>query len=101
MAAGAPTRDFITGNGFTACAQLQVPDEVAVLIMSRKLKDTLEKKAFDAHTDSLQTAVDVNLSMEMRLLAAYEEKRCGPDCRANSGAGKRSLRAIAPMPLLR
>lgn len=74
MAAGAPTRDFITGSELTACAQLQASDDVAVLIMSRKLKDTLEKKAFDAYTDSLQTAVDVNLPMEMRWLAAYEEE---------------------------
>ena len=74
LAAGAPTRDFILGNELTACAHLKVADEVAVLIMSRPLKDMLEKKAFDTYTDTLQTAVDVELPMEMRWLAAYEEE---------------------------
>lgn len=70
---GRPSRDFIVGDELRARAELDLPDEVAVLLMNRALKDSLEKRAFSMYTDPLQTTVDPSLPEEMRWLAVYEE----------------------------
>lgn len=70
---GQPSRDFIVGTELRARAELGVREDVAVMIMSRRLKNDLDKRAFALYTDSLQTIADPNLPEEMRWLSIYEE----------------------------
>ena len=72
MEQGRPSRDFIKGHELRARAELDVRD-VAVMVMTRQLKNDLDKRAFAIYTDSLQTIVDPSLPEEMRWLAMYEE----------------------------
>jgi hypothetical protein len=69
---GKPSRDFIKGTELRARADLGVRDDV-VMIMSRSLKDQLEKRAFESYTDALQTIADPLLPEEMRWISVYEE----------------------------
>ncbi|RYG06732.1 MAG: hypothetical protein EON92_19645, partial [Burkholderiales bacterium] len=55
---GPPTRNYIMGEELRARSELGVNDDVAVLVMSRPLKESLEKKAYSLYTDSLQTMAD-------------------------------------------
>jgi hypothetical protein len=70
---GRPTRDFILTAELRAKAELGLPDEAVVVLLNRKLKDSLEKQAFSMYTDDLQTTVDPQLGEEMRWLSLYEE----------------------------
>jgi hypothetical protein len=70
---GQPSRDFIKGTELRARAELGVRDDVAVMVMSRQLKNDLDKRAFALYTDTLQTVVDPCLPEEMRWLSIYEE----------------------------
>jgi hypothetical protein len=73
MEQGKPSRDFIKGVELRARAELGLREDVAVMIMSRQLKNDLDKRAFELYTDSVQTMVDPNLPEEMRWLSIYEE----------------------------
>ena len=70
---GKPSRDFINGLELRARADLGVRDDVAVMVMTRQLKNDLDKRAFALYTDTLQTIADPNLPEEMRWLSIYEE----------------------------
>jgi hypothetical protein len=70
---GAPSRDFIKGSELRARAELGVREDVSVMVLSRQLKNELEKRAFALYTDSLQTIADPHLPEEMRWLSIYEE----------------------------
>ncbi len=73
MELGRPSRDFIHGEELRARAELGLDENAVVLLMSRELKEQLEKRAFSLYTDPLQTTVDPNLPEEMRWLAMFEE----------------------------
>jgi hypothetical protein len=70
---GAPSRDFIKGTELRARAELALRDDVVVMVLSRQLKNELEKRAFESYTDDLQTVADPDLPEEMRWLSIYEE----------------------------
>ena len=70
---GPSSRDFIEGEELHARAALGVASDASVVIMSRPLKEDLEKQAYAIYTDSLQTTVNTSLPEEMRWLAMYEE----------------------------
>ncbi|GAB3649779.1 hypothetical protein [Ramlibacter alkalitolerans] len=73
MELGKPTRDYIHGEELRARAELGVFDDVGALIISRPLKDALERRAYSMITDTLQTTADPRLPEEMRWLAMYDE----------------------------
>jgi hypothetical protein len=73
MEQGKPTRDFIHGIELRARAELDLAQDAAVMVMSRELKNELDKRAFALYTDTLQTIADPNLPEEMRWLSIYEE----------------------------
>ena len=73
MELGRPSRDFIRGKELRARAQLGIDEDLAALVMSRPLKDSLEKKAYQIFTDHLQTSVGPTLPEEMRWLAMFDE----------------------------
>jgi hypothetical protein len=70
---GRPTRDYIRGDEVRARGELGLPEEVAILVMNRPLKEMLEKRAYQIYTDDLQTSVDSTLTEEMRWLAMFKE----------------------------
>jgi hypothetical protein len=70
---GKPSRDFIKGIELRARGEMGVNEDVAVMIMTRELKNDLDKRAFSLYTDTLQTQIDPHLPEEMRWLSMYEE----------------------------
>lgn len=70
---GRPTRDYILGAEVRARAELGIQDDVAVLVMNRPLKESLEKSAYQIYTDQLRTSVDSSMTEEMRWLAMFNE----------------------------
>jgi hypothetical protein len=70
---GKPSRDFIKGIELRARGEMGVNEDVAVMIMSRQLKNDLDKRAFSLYTDTLQTQVNPHLPEEMRWLSMYDE----------------------------
>lgn len=70
---GKSSRDFIKGLELRARAELGIRESVSVMVISRKLKNDLDKRAFAQYTDTLQTIADTSLPEEMRWLSIYEE----------------------------
>jgi hypothetical protein len=70
---GRSSRDYILGEELRARAELKLDRAASVLIMSRPLKEMLEKRAYAIYTDTLQTTADPSLTEEMRWLALYPE----------------------------
>jgi hypothetical protein len=70
---GKPSRDFIKGLELRGRGEMALNEDVAVMILSRSLKDELDRRAFALYTDTLQTQVDPHLPEEMRWLSMYEE----------------------------
>jgi hypothetical protein len=70
---GRASRDYILGQEVRARAELGIDESIAVLIMNRPLKETLEKRAFQIYTDHLQTSVGQSLPEEMRWLSMFED----------------------------
>ena len=73
LESGATSRDYIVGDELRARAELGIHTDASVLIMNRTLKESLEKRAYEMYTDTLQTTADPGLPEEMRWLALYEE----------------------------
>lgn len=69
----AASRDFIEGRELRARAELGAPDDRTVIVMSRRLKETLENDAYAHYTGSLQTTVGDELPEEVRWLAMFDE----------------------------
>ncbi len=78
MASGAPSRDYIRGRELRGKAELGLDEGVSVLVISRALKASLEKAAYDRYIDAEKTMSDVRMPEEMRWLATFEELR-GPE----------------------
>lgn len=70
---GKPSRDFIKGIELRARGEMGVSEDIAVMILTRDLKNELDRRAFSLYTDTLQTQVDPHLPEEMRWLSMYEE----------------------------
>ena len=70
---GRSTRNYIMGAEVRARAELGIQDDVAVLVINRPLKDSLEKKAYQIYTDQLRTSVDSTMPEEMRWLSMFDE----------------------------
>jgi hypothetical protein len=70
---GKPTRNYIFGEEVRARGELGIDESVAVLVMNRPLKESLEKRAYEMYTDNMQTAVDSAMPEEMRWLAMFDE----------------------------
>ncbi len=73
LESGRPSRSFIEGLELRARADLGLPDDLAVMVLNRALKESLEKRAFAAYTDSLQTVQDAELGEEVRWVTSYSE----------------------------
>lgn len=67
------TRDYILGLELRGRADVDADPDAAVLVLNRPLRDALERHAYNAITDSLQTSVDARLPEEMRWLSMFDE----------------------------
>ena len=70
---GKSSRDYIRGEELRARAEMMLSEDVSILIINRPLKQSLEKRAYEMYTDTLQTTADPSLPEEMRWLAMYPE----------------------------
>lgn len=73
MEVGRPSRNFIRGEELRGRAELGIDEDAAVLVLNRTLKEALDKQAYSAYTDDLQTMANPSLPEEMRWLAMYDE----------------------------
>lgn len=73
MEVGSSSRKYISGDELRGRADLGADPQVAVMLITRPLRNTLERQIYARYTDGLQTSVDASLPEEMRWLAAYQE----------------------------
>lgn len=70
---GPSTRDYVQGLELLGRADVGADPDAAVLVLNRQLHETLEDRAYDAITNTLQTTVNAMLPEEVRWLALFEE----------------------------
>jgi hypothetical protein len=66
-------RDFIVGAELRARAELGLPEDLAIMLVNRPLKESLEKRVYEQATHGVQTMVDTDLPEEARWLALYDQ----------------------------
>ena len=73
MELGPSSRSYIQGDELRGRAESGTPESVAVMVMSRPLKEVLEKRTYSKYTDTLRTEADPDLPEELRWLAMFKE----------------------------
>ena len=68
---GAPQRAYIPSHELRLRIELQLPQALQMLVMSRPLMETLERETFERFTESNQTLIDASTPEEMRWLAMF------------------------------
>jgi hypothetical protein len=68
---GPSQRPYIAGNELRIRAELGLPGELQVLLLSRALAATLEKAVFDEYVESVQTRIESSTPPEMRWLVMF------------------------------
>ena len=68
---GPPQRDYIEGHELRIRMELDLPSDLQMLLLSRPLMDSLEKKTFEEFTDNVQTQIGTKTPEEMRWLVMF------------------------------
>ena len=68
---GPSQRDYIAGRELRMRMELQLPADLQMLVLSRRLMDTLEKAAYEQFTQTSQTFIDGTAPEEMRWLSMF------------------------------
>jgi len=68
---GASQRDYIIGRELRLRMELDLPGDAQMLLLSRPLLETLERKTFEDFTDSVQTQIGTKTPEEMRWLVMF------------------------------
>lgn len=68
---GPPQRDFTGGRELRLRAELGLPSSAQMLVLTRELMATLERRTFEDFTDTLQTQAGMTTPEEMRWLVVY------------------------------
>ena len=68
---GPPQRAYIDSRELRLRMELHLAPELQMLLMGRRLLDTLERETFERYTESMQTQIDVTTPEEMRWLAMF------------------------------
>ena len=68
---GSPQRDYIVGRELRLRMELELPSDAQMLLLSRQLMNTLERKTFEEFTDNVQTQVGTKTPEEMRWLVMF------------------------------
>lgn len=68
---GAPQRPYIDGHELRLRMELDLPGAAQMLVLSRLLMDSLERKTFEEFTDNVQTQIGTKTPEEMRWLVMF------------------------------
>lgn len=68
---GGSQRSYIMGDELRIRLELNLPDSLQLLVMTRPLMERLEHETFESYTQAAQTVVDLSHPEEMRWLALY------------------------------
>ena len=68
---GAPQRAYIEGHELRLRMELDLPGDAQMLVLSRPLMDSLERKTFEEFTDNVQTQIGTKTPEEMRWLVMF------------------------------
>lgn len=68
-----PRRDYLRGYELRLRINLDLPDRLSLMVMSRWLKTRLEQQAYEGYTDKVRTTGKLNLHEESRWLALFSE----------------------------
>ena len=68
---GTPQRAYIEGHELRLRMELDLSGETQMLVLSRPLMDSLERKTFEEFTDSVQTQIGTKTPEEMRWLVMF------------------------------
>lgn len=69
---GPSQREYIHGREVRIRGELGLPSDVQMLVMSLSLVEALERKTFDAFTESNQTQIDTSTPDEVRWLVMFQ-----------------------------
>ena len=85
---GPPQREYIAGRELRLRMELDLPSDAQMLLLSRPLMDTLERKTFEEFTDNVQTQIGTKTPEEMRWLVMFPKVNLGTlkSLRARFGA---------------
>jgi hypothetical protein len=68
---GPSQRPYIDGNELRLRAELAVPRELQVLVLSRSLMESMERDVFEQYVEGVQTRIDTETPAEMRWLVMF------------------------------
>src|ERR1700712_5769011 len=68
---GPPQRSYIEGHELRIRMELDLPSDLQMLLLSRPLMDSLERKTFEEFTDNVQTQIGTKTPEEMRWLVMF------------------------------
>jgi len=68
-----PRRDYLRGHELRLRMNLDLPDRLSLMVMSRGLKTRLEEQAYEGYTDKVRTTANLKLHEESRWLALFGE----------------------------
>jgi hypothetical protein len=68
---GPPQRDYIRGHELRMRMELDLSSDAQMLVLSRPLMDSLERKTFEEFTDNVQTQIGTQTPEEMRWLVMF------------------------------
>ncbi|MBC8058327.1 MAG: hypothetical protein H7Y61_17270 [Rhizobiales bacterium] len=68
---GPSQRDYIPGHELRLRMELDLPSDAQMLVLSRPLMDSLERRTFEEFTDNVQTQIGMKTPEEMRWLVMF------------------------------
>lgn len=94
---GPSQRDYLVGREVRLRMDLDLPQPVQMLILSRELMRAMESETFERYTDHLKTHIDASTPEEMRWLVMFQKLslRGMPTLRGSIGAVASSLGAMS------
>ncbi len=74
---GPPHRAYIEGHELRLRMELDLPGDAQMLLLSRPLMESLERKTFEEFTDNVQTQIGTKTPEEMRWLVMFPQVNLG------------------------
>ena len=68
---GHPQRDYISGRELRIIGEVGTPKELMAMVLTRELKEAMEKVVFEQYVEDVQTRMDTETPPEMRWLVLY------------------------------
>jgi hypothetical protein len=68
---GPSQRSYVSGFELRLRAELGLPPDLQVLLLTRELQESMERTVFDQYVEGVQTRIDTSTPPEMRWLVMY------------------------------